>query len=126
MSTAGGKAPNTISMAACCPVNPSRCTTPKAINMPAIGRNTAAPVALALDRHANGEAARTVALRCLREDGSCRELTYSQLAVRANRFANVLRALGVGEGARIFVLAARGAELYEVVLGALKAKLATK
>ncbi len=77
--------------------------------------------ALALDRHANGEAARTVALRCLREDGSCRELTYSQLAVRANRFANVLRALGVGEGARIFVLAARGAELYEVVLGALKA-----
>lgn len=59
----------------------------------------------------------------LREDGSCRELTYSQLATRANRFANVLRGLGVGDGARIFVLAGRRAELYEAVLGALKTRL---
>jgi acetyl-CoA synthetase len=76
---------------------------------------------MALDRHACGPAANKVALRCLGEDGASRDLTYSRLAARANRFANVLRTLGAGEGARIFLLTGRRAELYETVLGALKA-----
>ena len=77
---------------------------------------------LALDRHASGANANKTALRCLGQDGSLREVSYSQLAARANRFANVLASLGVAPGDRVFVLAGRRAELFEAVLGALKAQ----
>jgi len=77
---------------------------------------------LALDRHAGGAAADRTALRCLGADGQVRELTYRALAARANRFANVLGALGVGAGGRVFVLVGRRPELYEAALGTLKAQ----
>jgi acetyl-CoA synthetase len=77
---------------------------------------------LVFDRHASGATAGKTALRCLGADGQVRELTYAQLAARANRFANVLVALGVGAGARVFVLAGRRAELYEAALGTLQAQ----
>jgi acetyl-CoA synthetase len=75
----------------------------------------------AVDRHAAGPRADRVALRWLRKDGTVTEATYAELAVRTNRFANVLTSLGVGKGDRVFSLAGRLPELYLTALGTLKA-----
>ena len=86
----------------------------------------------AVDRHAEGPLAATVALRFLgrhyassphrprRGEGEVRELTYAELKRQTDRFANVLRALGVQRGERVFVLAGRIPELYVTALGTLK------
>jgi acetyl-CoA synthetase len=77
---------------------------------------------LALDRHlAAGRGART-ALRCVSEDGAVRTVSYEELAEQSRRFANVLAGLGLGAGARVFILTGRRAELYPAVLGALRAE----
>ncbi len=76
----------------------------------------------AVDRHARSERAERVAIRWLGRHGARRELTYSELAVETNRFANALAGLGVRSGERVFVLAGRIPELYVAVLGALKAR----
>ena len=75
----------------------------------------------AVDRHAAGGRAQRIALRWIARDGSVTEATYAELALRTNRFANVLRDLGVGKGDRVFTLLGRVPELYVSVLGALKA-----
>ncbi len=76
--------------------------------------------ALAADRAlARGLGART-ALRLVPLQGAPRDLTYAELSAATNRFAHALSALGVGRGARVFVLAGRCAALYVAVLGALK------
>ncbi|GKU78466.1 acetate--CoA ligase [Paenibacillus sp. L3-i20] len=46
--------------------------------------------------------------------------TFEQLSKQSNRFANVLRQLGVGKGERVFIFMPRTPELYFSVLGALK------
>jgi len=79
----------------------------------------------AVDRHADGPRGGKVALRCLaRPDNAGRaatqELTFAQLRDATNRFANVLRALGVAKGDRVFALAPRVAGLYVAALGTLK------
>jgi acetyl-CoA synthetase len=74
----------------------------------------------AVDRHARGALAQTTALRFLARQGETRDLTYAQLARETDRFANVLQALGVKRGERVFVLAGRIAELYIAALGTLK------
>jgi acetyl-CoA synthetase len=74
----------------------------------------------AVDRHAAGARAGHLALRWLGKNGSKRDITYGELATLTNRFANALRALGVSEGDRVFVLAGRIPELYVSILGALK------
>jgi acetyl-CoA synthetase len=74
----------------------------------------------AVDRHARGSGALQVALRFLRGDGSARSITYGELRGLTNRFANVLRRLGVGKGERVFTLLGRVPELHVAVLGALK------
>ena len=75
----------------------------------------------AVDRHADGPLADAVALRFLskrqRGDGSS---PTPSLKRQTDRFANVLRALGVGRGERVFVLAGRIPELYVAALGTLK------
>ncbi len=58
----------------------------------------------------------------MHRDGTTTEATYGELAARTNRFANVLGALGVGAGDRVFTLLGRVPELYAVVLGTLKAR----
>jgi acetyl-CoA synthetase len=74
----------------------------------------------AVDRHlAHGRGAE-VALRWLGRDGSLRDISYEELSVLSSRFANVLDALGLGTGARVFVLLGRVPELYVSVLGTLK------
>ena len=74
----------------------------------------------AVDRHAGGPRASHVALRCVARDGTTTELTYADLRAETNRFANLLGALGVGPGDRVFSLLGRMPELYIAALGTLK------
>jgi acetyl-CoA synthetase len=76
----------------------------------------------AVDRHAQGVNGDRVALHWISKAGEVRDLTYRDLALSTNRFANVLRSLGVSGGEKVFVLLGRVPELYIAVLGALKAK----
>jgi len=75
----------------------------------------------AVDRHAAGPRASRVALRWRGRHGEARDITYSQLAAESSRVANVLTALGVARGARVFTLLDRVPELYAVAMGAFKA-----
>src|SRR5512143_1645843 len=61
----------------------------------------------AVDRHANGLRRDHLAIRWLGKDGAVRDFTYGDLKEQSNRFANVLRYLGVDKGERVFVLAGR-------------------
>jgi acetyl-CoA synthetase len=76
--------------------------------------------ALAVDRHLATPVRDRVAFRFVARDFTRRDVTYAELACLSNRFANVLRALGVGKGERVFVLSGRIPELYVAALGALK------
>lgn len=73
-----------------------------------------------VDRHANSPRRDHLALRWLSKSGEAREVTYDGLRRLTNRFANVLRELGVGQGARVFALTGRIPELYTAALGTLK------
>ncbi|MCQ3975109.1 MAG: acetate--CoA ligase [Anaerolineae bacterium] len=74
----------------------------------------------AVDRHADGPRRDQLALRWLGRDGTGRDFSYADLKAQSNRFANVLRALGVRRSERVFVLAGRIPELYLTALGTLK------
>ncbi|HJV80460.1 acetate--CoA ligase [Noviherbaspirillum sp.] len=72
----------------------------------------------AVDRHVPDKGDR-IAFRFLGADAD-RVITYRELAALTNRFAGLLRGLGVGKGDRLFVLSGRIPELYVAVLGSLK------
>jgi len=74
----------------------------------------------AVDRHAGGPLRDNLAIRWLGQDGVVRDFTYGDLKVQTNRFANVLRSLGLGKGDPVFVLAGRIPELYLAALGTMK------
>src|SRR5208337_4022809 len=74
----------------------------------------------AVDRHAAGPRGGHLALRWLGRRGETRDFTYADLCAQTNRFANVLKRLGVGRGERVYLLAGRIPELYISALGALK------
>ena len=74
----------------------------------------------AVDRHLLGPLRDRPAFRWLGREGATRVITYAELARLTNRFANVLRSLGVGRGDRLFVLSGRIPELYVAVLGGFK------
>jgi len=74
----------------------------------------------AVDRHAASALREHVALHCLGRDGASTVLTYGELRAQTNRFANVLRGLGVGRGDRVFALTGRVPALYIAALGTLK------
>ena len=74
----------------------------------------------AVDRHASGFRAGAVALRCVGRHDEVTELTYEDLRRETSRFANLLCALGIGRGDRVFTLLGRVPELYVTVLGTLK------
>ncbi len=75
----------------------------------------------ALDRHVRHGDAADIALRWLAKDGHVRDFGYAELATLTNRFASLLRDLGVRPGERVFGLLGRVPELYVAVLGTLKA-----
>ncbi len=74
----------------------------------------------AVDRHAAGPRRDHLALRWIGKRGEVRDYTYGRLQEQSNRFANVLAALGIGKGDRVYVLAGRIPELYIAALGAWK------
>ncbi|GAA1107968.1 acetate--CoA ligase [Arthrobacter flavus] len=74
----------------------------------------------AVDRHAAGDRSGREALRFIRSDGGTHSLSYAQLASQTNRFAAVLRQLGVGRDERVFSLLGRSPDLYVAVLGTFK------
>jgi acetyl-CoA synthetase len=85
--------------------------------LPAGGLNIAHE---AVDRHAAGARANQVALRWLGKNGTDQDFSYAKLSQLSNRFANVLKGLGVGAGERIYILTGRIPELYVAALGAWK------
>jgi acetyl-CoA synthetase len=70
-----------------------------------------------VDRHAASE---RFALICVGRDGTERRLTYLELSEASNRFANLLRRLGVEPGDRIAGLMPRGPEVIIAIVGTLK------
>jgi acetyl-CoA synthetase len=74
----------------------------------------------AVDRHAAGERKDHIALRWLGKNGAIDDFTYAGLRELSNRFANVLRRLGVGAGERVYMLTGRIPELYISALGTWK------
>jgi acetyl-CoA synthetase len=74
----------------------------------------------AVDRHAEGPLADHLAIRWLGKT-TTHNLTFADLRRETNRFANVLRQLGIARGGRVFLLTGRIPELYVAVLGTLKA-----
>ncbi len=74
----------------------------------------------AVVRHAAGPLRDHLAIRWLGRHGGVRDFTYGELDALSNRFANVLRELGVGPGERVFALTGRIPELYVAALGTLK------
>lgn len=74
----------------------------------------------AVTRHARGARRDHLALRWLGKRGETLDISYDGLERLTNRFANVLRELGVEPGARVFTLAGRIPELYATALGTLK------
>jgi acetyl-CoA synthetase len=74
----------------------------------------------AIDRHAAGLKRDKLALRWLGKDGEVLDFTYGELKEQTNKFANLIRALGVGKGDRVAVLAGRIPALYIAALGTLK------
>ena len=74
----------------------------------------------AVDRHAAGPLRDHLAIRWIGKDDRIVDFTYGDLRDKTNRFANVLRALGVGKADAVFALAGRIPELYIAAIGTLK------
>ena len=72
-----------------------------------------------VERHAQGMRRDHVAFRFLGAQRT-RTFTFAELSRLSNRYANVLKSLGVGRGERLFVLSGRIPELYVAVLGGFK------
>ncbi|MCI5073895.1 acetate--CoA ligase [Oricola sp.] len=74
----------------------------------------------AVDRHVVHGRGEKTALRLIAKDESATDISYSDLMRTTNRFANVLRGLGVEKGDRVYSLLGRVPQLYVAVLGTLK------
>jgi acetyl-CoA synthetase len=74
----------------------------------------------AVDRHAARGQGAKVAIRWMSREGLAKDITFDALRLDTNRFANVLRSLGVARGDRVFSLLGRVPELYTAALGTLK------
>ena len=97
----------------------------EAFTWKAVGAELAMPGGLnvayhGLDRHVAEGRGGKLALRWLGKAGERRDISYSELLALSNRFANLLRDLGVGKGERVFSLLARVPELYIAALGTLR------
>jgi acetyl-CoA synthetase len=73
----------------------------------------------AVDRHTKDP--HKIALFCIRKDGRCEKITYRELKKLTNRFANLLKGLGVERGDRVARLMPRIPETYISFLGTWKA-----
>jgi acetyl-CoA synthetase len=76
----------------------------------------------AVDRHVLAGEGERMAMRFIDKQNGLTSFSYSALRDLTDRFATVLRDLGVVPGERVFLLAGRVPELYVAALGALKAR----
>ncbi|MBU0708753.1 acetate--CoA ligase [Patescibacteria group bacterium] len=74
----------------------------------------------AIDRNARGDRKSKVALFWEGSDGEKRKYTFLELMELSNKFANVLKTLGIERGDRVFFFLPRIPELYYGFLGTLK------
>ena len=74
----------------------------------------------AIDRHATGGRGDKVAMYWEGAGGEEEQYTFAQMREQTNRFANVLRGLGVEKGDRVFIFMGRVPELYVAFFGILK------
>jgi acetyl-CoA synthetase len=74
----------------------------------------------AVDRHSDGTLCGRVALKWLGSEEAIRDFTYGDLKEQSNRFANILRELGIVKGDTVSTLTGRIPELYIAALGVLK------
>ena len=74
----------------------------------------------AVDRHADGPNGHDLALRWLGDNRTHLDFTYGDLKEQTNRFANLLRRLGVGKGDTVSIFTDRIPALYFAALGSLK------
>jgi acetyl-CoA synthetase len=75
----------------------------------------------AVDRHVVHGHGEQEAMRWLGKSGERRVLTYADFREQTARFANALRAAGIGQGDKVYSLMGREPELYIAALGTLKA-----
>ncbi|SFS61091.1 acetate--CoA ligase [Paenibacillus sp. BC26] len=73
----------------------------------------------AIDRHVAAGRGGNVALY-YSDNNRDESYTFQELSGQSNRFANVLRGLGIGKGERVFIFMPRTPELYFSLLGSLK------
>ncbi len=73
-----------------------------------------------IDRHAEGKRKNKIALFFEAQDGKKEKYTYLDLKKLTNKFANVLRSLGVKKGERVFLFLPTIPERYIAFLGVLK------
>ena len=73
----------------------------------------------AIDRHLGKGRGDKLALIYSDKDGT-QQFTYKELSLLSNRFANVLRKIGIKKGDRVFIFSPRKPALYISLLGTLK------
>ncbi|WP_123039926.1 acetate--CoA ligase [Cohnella candidum] len=73
----------------------------------------------AIDRHVAAGRGDKIALH-YSDNSRDESYTYAEMAKQSNKFANVLRGLGITKGDRVFIFMPRTPELYFSLLGALK------
>ena len=74
-----------------------------------------------IDRHANGRNGNKLAMLWEGKNGESESYTYADMKRESNKFANVLKGLGVAKGDRVFLFTDRVPELYFAIFGVLKA-----
>ena len=75
----------------------------------------------AIDRHATDPATRDkTALIWEGRNGEREDYTFAQMKRESDKFANVLRSLGIGKGDHVFIILERVPELYFAFFGILK------
>ncbi len=74
----------------------------------------------AVDQHVLQGNGQRIAIRWIGSGGSRSDISYQELSWSASRFANALKALGIGAGDRVFSLLGRVPELHIAALGTWK------
>ena len=74
----------------------------------------------AIDRHANGRNRDKIAMIWEGKNGEKETYTFGQMKDQSNKFANVLKSLGIEKGDRVFIYMERLPELYFAFFGILK------
>ncbi len=74
----------------------------------------------AVDRHAKGKNKDKLALIYDDGEGNATKLTFGQLNAMTNKFANILKKLGIKRQDRVFFFLSRSPELYSGFVGAIK------